>query len=82
MDENTGKIQQAFEERIAEIKSSAELEQLRIDFLGKKGHVASLMGSLKSVAPEKKKEFGQTVNKLKQQIENSIQDKLEKIAKL
>jgi len=44
-----------FEEALANADSSEALEALRVEYCGKKGHVAGLMGMLKSVPNEEKK---------------------------
>ena len=43
MKEKTEQLYALFESRVAEAKSSEDIEALRIDFLGKKGHIAELM---------------------------------------
>jgi phenylalanyl-tRNA synthetase alpha chain len=42
-----------------------ELEAFRIKYLGTKGLVKSIMGEMKTVAPDKKKEAGQLLNEFK-----------------
>lgn len=54
----------------AEIKDfvaqkSDEVEEFRIKYLGSKGLVKEVMGEMKNVAAEKKKEFGQLLNEFK-----------------
>ncbi len=46
-------------------KATAEVEQMRIQILGKKGELSALMDEFKSVAPELKRELGQRLNALK-----------------
>ncbi|MDG1571615.1 phenylalanine--tRNA ligase subunit alpha [Robiginitalea sp. M366] len=41
------------------------LEAFRIEYLGKKGHLSTFFAALKDIPKEEKKEFGQTVNTLK-----------------
>ncbi|MBO4538300.1 MAG: phenylalanine--tRNA ligase subunit alpha [Erysipelotrichaceae bacterium] len=55
------------------------IEQVRIDLLGKKGQVSALMGQMKDVANEQKKEFGMAVNSLKQATEKLISEKVEQL---
>jgi phenylalanyl-tRNA synthetase alpha chain len=43
-----------------------ELEAFRIRFLGTKGMVKAIMGEMKQVPPDQKKEFGQLLNEFKQ----------------
>ena len=80
MDDRTSRLREAFAARIAQAQSSDALESLRVEYLGKKGHIADLMSSLREVRKEDKKEFGQRVNQLKSQIEAQLveaRDRLE-----
>ncbi len=49
--------------------NAAELETFRIHYLGSKGRVKALMEEMRLVPNERKREFGQLVNALKQQAE-------------
>jgi phenylalanyl-tRNA synthetase alpha chain len=48
-----------------EAPTTEALEDFRIKYLGTKGIVKSVMGEMKNVAPDKKKEFGQILNAFK-----------------
>lgn len=50
-----------------------ELEQFRIRFLGKKGHLSAFFAQLKDVPADERKVFGQKVNELKQAAEEVVQ---------
>ena len=54
-------------------ESPEQLEQFRLDYLGKKGVMNQLFASFKTVPNDQKKEFGQILNQLKQ----SVQEKLD-----
>ena len=54
-------------------KNPEELEQFRIQYLGKKGKMNDLFAAFKEVPNDQKKAFGQALNQLKQ----AIQDKLD-----
>ena len=54
-------------------KNLEELEQFRIQYLGKKGKMNDLFAAFKEVSNDQKKAFGQALNQLKQ----AIQDKLD-----
>tara|TARA_B100000768_G_scaffold98779_1_gene92074 strand:- start:1112 stop:2131 length:1020 start_codon:yes stop_codon:yes gene_type:complete len=54
-------------------ESQEQLEQFRLDYLGKKGVMNQLFASFKAVPNDQKKEFGQILNQLKQ----SVQEKLD-----
>ena len=63
------------------ISNSKELEELRINYLGKKGKVTALLKDLKDMAAEERPKFGAMVNEVKTNIEkqiNKIQEKIEK----
>ncbi len=55
-------------------KTQKEIEEARVRFLGKKGEVTRLFEEFRSVAPEMKKEFGKTLNELKQTVSNKIEE--------
>jgi phenylalanyl-tRNA synthetase alpha chain len=52
-----------------------KLEEFRLKFLSKKGLVPALFADFKNVAPEERKEMGQFINKLK----NEVQEKIVKL---
>ena len=72
MNSKVTEIKALFDEKIASVTSSDKVEELRVEFLGKKGYVAGLMSELKNIPNEEKKEFGQVVNVIKQEIEEEI----------
>lgn len=53
--------------------NTQELEAYRIQYLGSKSIIKSLMEGMREVPNERKKEFGQLVNSLKQQAEEKYQ---------
>ncbi len=78
----TVELSASFDAALASAADSDALEQLRVEYLGKKGHVAALMSELKAVPNEEKKAFGQAVNVLKQDIEKKLHDAGERITAL
>ena len=58
-------LQNLFEAEAQKASSTAELEALRVAYLGKKGSITELMKEMKDLSPEEKKTFGQQVNQLK-----------------
>ncbi len=60
----------SFAEAISKAVNEGELEALRIEYLGKKGHIASLMQSLRDVAD--KKAAGQMINAFKCDVEAKL----------
>ena len=51
--------------KIEKVSSLAELEELRVHYIGKKGLLTSEMKSLSSLSIEEKKEKGQKLNLIK-----------------
>ena len=72
--EKAQQLKNEFLEKVGKAEFPAELEQLRTEFLGKKGPISSLMGELRNIPNEQKKEAGQIINDVKQFIENTIQE--------
>ncbi|MDP4536718.1 phenylalanine--tRNA ligase subunit alpha [Alkalimonas collagenimarina] len=48
------------------------LEQVRVDFMGKKGRITELLKSLGGMEPEQRKIAGQQINELKQQVQTAL----------
>lgn len=70
---------QLFQEKHHKANSLEELESLRILFLGKKGLVADLMGTLRSLPKEQMPLFGDRVNKLKVEITETLKQKIDQL---
>ncbi len=56
-----------------DVSDADRLEAFRIRFLGSKNIVKPIFAEIKNVPPDKKKEFGQAVNKLKETAESKYQ---------
>lgn len=65
------KIAEELQQKIKEVKvqSAEQLEAFRIEFLGSKNTIKPLFASIREVANERKKEFGQLLNQVKQEAE-------------
>lgn len=73
------KIQQLKQQAIDFIESAKQVEevnQIRIEYLGKKGHVANLMNLMKELPNEEKPKLGAKVNELKQELTARIDEKM------
>ena len=70
---------QALEE-LTNSKSSKELNDLRVKYLGKKGELTGLLRGMGSLSPEERPKMGALVNSAKQEIENEIQEKEKDLA--
>lgn len=81
------KVMQVQEEALAAIEQATTLEQLqqvKIQYLGKKGSIQALMSEMKALPPEEKPAFGQKVNVCKDTVAKVLESKEEvlKIAAL
>lgn len=53
-------------------ESKEQLEEFRLRFLSKKGHLTTLFAEMKNVVPDERKEFGLRVNELKNKAEEKL----------
>ncbi|MBO4570163.1 MAG: phenylalanine--tRNA ligase subunit alpha [Clostridia bacterium] len=79
MKQKIEELNKEFDENVAKVDSAEGLENLRLEYMGKKGKVALLMQDFKNVKDEAKKEIGMLVNALKNKIETKISEFKEKI---
>jgi len=77
--QNLDQIKQDFFNQLNDSNSLEKLEELRVSFLGKKGIVTDLMIGLKDLDIETKKHFGASINQLKTNITNELQNKKEQL---
>ena len=76
MFEEIERLRTEFEDRISKVSSLSEIEELRVQFLGRKGKLTALLKSIPTMPPEKRKDFGKACNRLKEEIEKRIKEKL------
>ena len=60
---------------IEEAKTLERLDEIRIQYVSKKGEVSALMSQLKDMKPEERASFGSQVNLLKQSILDALDEK-------
>lgn len=68
------------EEKLGNIKNIKELNDLKVEYLGKKGLISNLTSKMKDLSIEEKKEFGKSLNELKTKVNlifDEIKTKLE-----
>ncbi|GJM03648.1 MAG: phenylalanine--tRNA ligase alpha subunit [Rhodomicrobium sp.] len=66
-------LEKQFLQAIDQADDLSSLETVRIDALGKKGKISSLMQGLGKMPPEDRKSFGQAVNAVKQAISSALE---------
>ena len=69
----------SFLSKFKEANSQDSLNYLKIEYLGKKGILSSLMSQLSNAPVEKKPKLGKSINEFKSLIEESISSSLKKI---
>lgn len=72
MTQSVESLKESFLEEIRKVKTSSELEALKVKYLGKKGPVQDLMKGLKDLPQEERPSFGLKVNDLKMEISSEI----------
>lgn len=68
-------VKQQFIAALEAATSHAQLEAVRIAFLGRNGHIIQLMDMLKTLSLEEKKEFGPLLNQLRRFAEETFNEK-------
>ncbi len=57
--------------------AQAELEEIRVKFLGKKGELTQILRGMGKLTPEERKETGLLANSVRNEIESMLEDKFE-----
>lgn len=74
-------LKQIREKAIAEIESSDRLEEIRIQYLGKKGELTAVLRGMGKVSPEERPLIGQLANEVRAEIEAALAKKEEERSK-
>ena len=72
MQQEIEKVSLEFDAEIKSVESQAQLEELRVKYLGKSGKITALMPMMKTVPSEQKREMGMLINELKSKIETAV----------
>ena len=75
MKEKVEKLKSEITKKIEEVKDLKELNDLRVEYLGKKGPIAELTSHMKELSVDEKKEFGMLLNDLKQGVTSLLDEK-------
>ncbi|MFH1847948.1 MAG: phenylalanine--tRNA ligase subunit alpha [Candidatus Omnitrophota bacterium] len=68
MEDKIKNLESAAKNDFAQAKSSEELEQLRIKYLGRKGMLVDIFGEMKNIPPQDRAKTGAALNRLKSDI--------------
>jgi len=80
--EEISKIQKEALQNVEKAKDSKELNNIRVQYLGKKGELTLLLRQMGNLTPEERPVMGAAVNTAKQEVETKIQEKEEVLRKL
>ncbi|MBQ8780914.1 MAG: phenylalanine--tRNA ligase subunit alpha [Oscillospiraceae bacterium] len=72
MDEKITSLKAQLEEELAKAETAADLENIRVAYLGKKGSITDLMKCMKDLSNDERKSLGQKVNELKSEVSDKI----------
>lgn len=72
-------LKEAFEREILLVDNLSGLNDLRINYLGKKSKITELLSSMKDLSIEEKKELGKSINEVRSEFENRINSLKEKL---
>lgn len=67
-------IKSLIEEKLKNIKTLEELQNIKVEFLGKKGYITEVQSMIKEIKTEEKKEFGMKVNEVKVLFNNKYEE--------
>jgi len=79
MAEQTMKLKQELTEKLKSVSDAIQLDQVRVEYLGKNGLITGLLKGMKDLSIEEKKTFGQEVNELKNEAAEMIANKGEEL---
>jgi phenylalanyl-tRNA synthetase alpha chain len=79
MELNLEQVISQAQEELSSIKDNATLQQVKANYLGKKGVIASLMGNMRDLSIEERKEIGMKSNKIKAELEEMFEAKRKEI---
>jgi phenylalanyl-tRNA synthetase alpha chain len=74
-------LRKTFLERLSKTTSLDDLEQVRIEFLSRKGSVSDLLGMIKTFSIEEKRIFGPLLNELKKELETTFETAKDRLTK-
>ena len=76
MKEKVEQLKKEVLKKIEETNNLKEINEIKVEYLGKKGPVNELSSHIKELNQEDKKEFGKLLNDLKQELASNIENKI------
>lgn len=75
MNEKIQELKQEIKAKLSSVQNSKELNDIRVEYLGKKGPISELSGMMKTLGVEEKKSFGALLNTFKSEVNTLIDSK-------
>lgn len=79
MDNKILSLKEKFVSELDKIDNLADIENIRVSYLGKKGSVTDLLKGMKELSNDERKAFGQKVNELKGLVNEKITEKTKEL---
>lgn len=79
MDNKILSLKEKFVSELDKIDNLADIENIRVSYLGKKGSVTDLVKGMKELSNDERKAFGQKVNELKGLVNEKISEKTQEL---
>ena len=79
MYDKINQVENEYLQKTEQIETVEQLEQAKVEFLGKKGKITELLQGLRDVASDMRREVGAKINELKQKAEQDFNKKLAQI---
>lgn len=79
MDNKILELKEKFVSELEKIDNLADIENIRVSYLGKKGSVTDLLKGMKELSNDERKAFGQKVNELKGLVNQKITEKTQEL---
>lgn len=79
MDNKILELKEKFVSDLEKIDNLADIENIRVSYLGKKGSVTDLLKGMKELSNDERKVFGQKVNELKGLVNEKITEKTQEL---
>lgn len=79
MDNKILELKEKFVSELEKIDNLADIENIRVSYLGKKGSVTDLLKCMKELSNDERKVFGQKVNELKGLVNEKITEKTQEL---
>ncbi|MCC8072528.1 MAG: phenylalanine--tRNA ligase subunit alpha [Clostridiales bacterium] len=79
MEQKINSLKEKFDDELQKIENLAELENMRVAYLGKKGSITDLLKGMKDLSNDERKSFGAKVNELKSSVAEKIGEKTQEL---